>query len=258
MGVQIERAIGHATTVTASYTHLRGRGVLMSRNVNVPTLTAAEALAQGVPNLGRPNPAFGNINRYESIGDSWFDGFTVGFEARPGRWGNARLSYTRSRALDTAGNFFFNSPQDNADIAAEKGPSDNDQRHRLIASGSVRAFWGLEFAYVAAAASGVPFNVQTGNDRNGDTNANDRPAGVARNTGRQPATRSLDLRVSRPWVFGGTRLEVMLEAFNALNHTNVLAVNNVFGAGPVPRASFGQPTLAGDPRQIQVGVRWGF
>ena len=258
MGVQIERAIGHATTVTAAYTHLRGRGVLMSRNVNVPTLTAAEALAQGVPNLGRPNPAFGNINQYESIGDSWFDGFTVGYEARPGRWGNARLSYTLSRALDTAGNFFFNSPQDSADIAAEKGPSDNDQRHRLIASGSVRAFWGLEFAYVAAAASGVPFNIQTGNDRNGDTNANDRPARVARNTGRQSATRSLDLRVSRPFVFGGNRVEVMLEAFNALNHTNVLAVNNVFGTGSVPRASFGQPTLAGDPRQIQVGVRWGF
>jgi hypothetical protein len=258
LGVQIERAIGPAVTMSAAYTRLRGRGILMSRNINAPTLTAAEALALGIANLGRPNPAFGNISQYESIGDSWFDGFTVTLEARPGTRGNARVSYTLSRALDTAGNFFFSSPQDNADIAAEKGPSDNDQRHRLIASGTLRAFWGLQFGYLVSAASGVPFNVQTGNDRNGDTNANDRPAGVGRNTGRQASTRSVDLRISRPWVIGDHRVEVMLEAFNALNHTNILAVNNVFGTAPTPRATFGQPTLAADPRQIQAGVRWGF
>ena len=43
----------------------------------------------------------------------------------------------------------------------------------------------------------LPFNPVTGNDRNNDTTVNDRPAGVGRNSARQPATSSLDLRVSR-------------------------------------------------------------
>ena len=97
----------------------------MSRNVNVPTLTAAEALAR-VLNL-RPNPAFGNINQYESIGDSWFDGFTVGFEARPGRWGNARLSYIR--VPRHGGNFSSARPR-TLPISHEKARRTNDQRHR--------------------------------------------------------------------------------------------------------------------------------
>jgi hypothetical protein len=104
----------------------------------------------------------------------------------------------------------------------------------------------------------VPFNVQTGNDRNADTNANDRPEGVSRNAERQSSTSTMGLRVSRPWAIGGHRVEVMLEVFNALNNVNILAVNNVYGTAAVPRATFGQPTLAADPRQIQIGMRWGF
>ncbi len=50
----------------------------------------------------------------------------------------------------------------------------------------------------------------------------------------------------------------MIEAFNVLNHVKILAVNNVHGTGIAPNAAFGQPTLAGDPRQTQIGVRWTF
>src|SRR4030095_2781798 len=85
----------------------------------------------------RPNPNFANISRFEAIGDAWAHAFTVSMNARAGLWGTARLSYTLSKALDTAGNAFFSTPQNNVDVAAEKGPSDNDQRHRLIMSGTI-------------------------------------------------------------------------------------------------------------------------
>ncbi len=62
--IEIERAIGHGMSASVGYNHLRGRQIIMSRNVNVPTLTAAEANAMGIPNLGRPNPDFGNISQY--------------------------------------------------------------------------------------------------------------------------------------------------------------------------------------------------
>jgi hypothetical protein len=265
--VQVEHAIRSTVSMSAGYSYLRGHGIIMQRNVNVPTLTAAQAIALGVSNLGRPNPAFGNISQYDSIGDSWFNGLTLSLNARAVQWGSVRASYTLSSALDTSGNAFFNTPQNNLDIGAEKGPSDNDQRHRLVISGAAgggrgrvaRALGGIQVGYLIAYATGVPFNIVAGSDLNNDTTNNDRPAGVSRNSARQPSTTSADLRVSRVLAMPrGGRLEIMLEGFNVFNHVNILAVNNTFGTGAVPLPTFGQPTLAGDPRQLQAGLRWSF
>ncbi len=264
--VQVEHAFP-AVVASAAYTYLRGDGILMQRNINVPTLTAAQAAAAGIANLGRPDPRFGNISRYESIGDSWFDGLTFGLNTRMLRVARVRASYTLSRAIDTAGNAFFSTPQDNFDIAAEKGPSDNDQRHRLSLSGSVggrgtplsRPLVGIEIAFVISAASGVPFNVVAGSDLNNDTTNNDRPPGVARNSARQPSTATVDLRVSRSFAVGSRQhVQIIVDGFNVLDRTNILAVNNTFGTGATPLATFGRPTLAAEGRELQLGVRWSF
>lgn len=264
VGFQVERAIGRATSVAAAYTYQRGHQIIMSRNVNVPTLTAAQAAAQGIPNLGRPDPQFANISRFEAIGDAWAHGVTLSLNARPVSWGSARLSYTLSKAEDTAGNAFFSTPQDNFNVAGEKGPSDNDQRHRLVMSGTIGGeglpwLHGVQLGYVASYATGVPFNIVAGSDLNFDTNNNDRPVGVNRNTGRQSSTGSVDLRLSRAFRISGRQsVEALVEAFNLFNQVNILALNNTFGTGAVPLTTFGQPTLAGDPRQIQLGLRWNF
>jgi hypothetical protein len=266
--LQVERGFGRVASATVGYSYLRGRNIIMSRNINVPTLTAAEAAALGVPNLGRPNPNFGNISQYQSIGDSWFHGLTLSVGSRNTDWGSARVSYTLARALDDAGNAFFQSPQDSFDVLADKGPSDNDQRHRLVVSGTLggaqnsrisRALAGMQIGYVLSFATGAPFNPVTGTDRNNDTNVNDRPIGMGRNSFRQASSSTLDLRVSRAIAVNGRhRLEGMVEAFNVFNHFNVVNVNNTFGTGETPNATFGKPTVAGDPRQVQLGVRWSF
>jgi hypothetical protein len=280
--VQVERALAGGLSATVGYSYLRGRAIIMSHNVNVPTLAAAQAEAQAVPNLGRPDPNFGNISQYDSIGDSWFHALTMSLGTRPASWGHARVSYTLSDSMDDAGNAFFQTPQTQNDILADKGPSDNDQRHRLVLSGSFgdplatlrggpstalgtgsavlgRVFGGFQFGYVYSYASGAPFTVVTGSDNNNDTTVNDRPAGVGRNSERLPATSSLDLRVSREFAMaGGRRLEAMIEAFNLMNHVNVLNVNNTFGNGATPLSTFGQRTAVGDMRQVQLGVRWSF
>lgn len=257
---QVEQAIGNTLSVSAGYSYLRGRAIIMLRNVNVPTLPAAQAAALGVPNLGRPNPLFGNITQYDALGDSWFNGFTLSMTSRPAGWGSARVSYTLSRALDDSGNAFFSTPQDNFNILGDKGPSDNDQRHRLVVSGTFEPrIGGVQVGYMFASATGVPFNPVTGNDRNNDTTVNDRPEGVGRNSARQPSTSSFDLRVSRVFPIKGTQhVEVMVEAFNLFNHVNVVNVNNTFGTGPTPLPTFGQPVAAADGRQLQLGVRWSF
>src|SRR5262245_30841558 len=66
--VEVDRAIGRRLAATIGYSYLRGHGIIMSRNVNVPTLTVAQANARGVANLGRPNPNFANINQYDALG----------------------------------------------------------------------------------------------------------------------------------------------------------------------------------------------
>ncbi|MDQ1524010.1 MAG: hypothetical protein QOE47_1934, partial [Pyrinomonadaceae bacterium] len=275
--LQLERELLHDTSLAVGYLHLRGRHLILSRNVNVPTLTAAEALARGDANLGRPDARFANVSRFESSGESVYDALTVSLNRRAARRGvSFRLSYTLSKAIDTAGNFFFSTPQDNFNLRDERALSDNDQRHRLTVSGSFdappqtgaatggasvwrRAAEGFQLSYIFTYASALPFNIQTGTDRNNDTNANDRPAGVGRNTGRGFDFASLDLRLSRRFTLTErVRLEALAEGFNLLNRANLQLPNNTFGTGLTPRAGFGAPNAAADPRQLQFGLRLNF
>jgi hypothetical protein len=276
-GVQIERALGSSLSAQFGYTYMRGHGILMSRNVNVPTLTAAQAAAMGVANLGRPDPRYGNISQYDALGDAWFDGFTASLDTRHAPWGRARVSYTLSNAQDDSGNAFFQTPQTQNDILADKGPSDNDQRQRLVVAGTIgdgpsvavrKALLGFQIGWVYSYATAAPFNIVTGADNNNDTTVNDRPAGVGRNSARLPCysdlnqicgTTSFDIRLSRVLALGGAhRLELMLEGFKLFNHANVINVNNTIGNTPVPSAAFEQVTAVGDMRQFQLGARWSF
>ncbi len=254
--VQVERDLGFGTSVTVSYQALRGSKIIMSRNVNVPTLSAAQAAALGIPNLGRPDPPFANVSRYGSLGRSQYDGVTFSARTELSTWGQTRASYTYGKAKDDAGNAFFSSPQDNFDIHADWGLSDNDQRHRVVWSGSAEAPVGLQLAWLFTYGSPQPFNIQTGGDRNNDTNVNDRPEGVARNTGVGFEYTSIDLRLGYRFRFGGrATAEASVDAFNVLNRTNLLFPNNTIGTGATPSQTFGLPTAAADPRQIQFGVR---
>ncbi len=263
----MERAIGSRAVAAAEYEYLAARSLVVSRNVNVPTLSAAEAALLGIPNLGRPDPRFGNVGEFQSTGRSEAHSLLLSLRTRGLAWGDLRASYTLSRAMDDAGNFFFSTPQDNADVHADWGPSDNDQRHRVAVSGTVQApqgnrsalariLLGCQLSFVAGYQSALPFNPQTGTDRNNDTNVNDRPSGMGRNSFRGFDAAALDVRLARRFQAGhGTTVEGLLEAFNVLNRSNLQFPNAVFGPGSTPRPSFGTPTAAGDPRQLQVGVR---
>ncbi|HET6853034.1 MAG TPA: TonB-dependent receptor [Pyrinomonadaceae bacterium] len=260
--LQIERELPGNAVISAGYLHLRAQHVILSRNVNVPTVPASA----GIPNLGRPDPNWGNISRFESSGNSYYDGMVISFNKRAARWANMRVSYTLSKTIDDAGNFFFSTVQDNFNIRDDRGRSDNDQRHRLVVSGSLeapqegnRVLRGFQLGYIFTYGSRLPFNVLLGNDRNFDTNNNDRPLGVGRNTGRGFDFASLDLRLSRTFrVAERVDLQLLAEGFNMLNRANYGVPNNTFGPGATPLATFGQPTSAFDPRQFQFGMKVSF
>ena len=257
---QVERELPGNAVVSVGYLNVRAYHVILSRNVNVPTVPASA----GIPNLGRPDPNWGNISRFESSGNSYYDGMVVSLNKRAARWANVRVSYTLSKTIDDSGNFFFSSVQDNFNIRDDRGLSDNDQRHRLVVSGSLeapeqgntkgfqRALRGFQFGYIFTYASPLPFNVLLGVDRNFDTNNNDRPAGVGRNTGRGFDYASLDLRLSRRFkLTERVGVQLLAEGFNVLNRANLGVPINTLSAGP----RFGQPTQAFDPRQFQFGLK---
>ena len=265
--LQVERELSASTSLSVGYLHTRGLHLILSRNVNVPRFPASA----GVPNLGRPDPRFANVSRFEGSGESSYNGLTVALNRRFQSWFGARFSYTFSKSIDNAGNAFFFSPQDNFNLNDDRGLSDNDQRHGLAVSGTFevpagqsestirRALRGFQLSYIFSYSSSLPFNVVTGNDSNFDTNPNDRPVGVARNSGKGFDFASLDLRLTRRFRLSERwRLETLIEGFNVLNRANLQLPNNVFGTGATPLASFGQPTGAADPRQLQFGLRLSF
>ena len=62
----------------------------------------------------------------------------------------------------------------------------------------------------------------------------------------------LDLRVSKIFKRGRTRLQINLDAYNALNDSAILSVNSTFDA------RWRQPNSVIDPRLLQIGGQLSF
>jgi len=265
---EIEQQIGERSTISVAYQYARGEHLILSINQNVPS-----CVASGTNNGCRPIPAYGNNSQYSSAAESAYHGLHVSFVQRPAAWGNYRVSYTLSKAMNNVGENFFSSPIDPFDLSKDWGRSDDDQRHRLVLSGSVnssmgpaRTAWerlshGFQVSSMLQAYSALPLNITSGLTTVQGTAG--RPivngAFIGRNVGTGADFFSLSLRVSRAFVVGkGVRLEGQLEAFNLTNRVNVVTLNNNFGAGAYPSspsATFGQVTAVGEPRSLQFGVR---
>jgi hypothetical protein len=269
--LEIEQQLGAGSTISAGYQHVRGLHLILSVNQNTPLCVAA-----GTNNGCRPNPAIGNDSQYSSLGDSHYDALNLSFVQRPAKWGNYRISYTWSKALDNVGEFFFSSPIDNFDIWRDYGRSDDDQRHRIVVEGSVhtpvgraanawqRLSHGFSLNALFQYYSPLPFNVATGAQTVQGTTARPTVNGVFinRNAGEAFDFLSLGARLSRTFpITERIRLEAFIEGFNLTNHVNGVSLNGNFGTGAYPSApspSFRQLTAVGDPRGFQVALRIAF
>jgi hypothetical protein len=120
--LEIEHQLGRSSTISAGYQHLRGLHLIVSVNQNVPACAAV-----GTNNGCRPNPNYGNNSQYSSLADSHYDGLHVSFVQRPVKWGDYRVSYAFSKALNNVGENFFSSPVDNFNVWTDYGRSDDDQ-----------------------------------------------------------------------------------------------------------------------------------
>jgi hypothetical protein len=231
-----------------------------------------------------------SVLQYTSFGETWYRGLTLTLERRLTRGTSVTADYTLSKSEDNSTDFqsaFL--PQNNGlgrdpsdpnglpigfDPASERGPSIQDQRHRLVVTGTSVLPKGIQLATIVNVGSGHPYNILAGVDLNGDGNGGsfppDRPrrvpadetTSIGRNAGRLPSSATVDLRASWRWrMQGKVSVEPRFEVFNLFNRTNFTAVQNVFGPGAYPSEAsptFGQFTQAGPPRQSQVALAINF
>jgi len=269
--VAAERQLGRLGTMSVGYSYLRGRGLLMAINQNVPS-----CVPSGTNNGCRPISAYANNSQYSSAGTSTYHGLLLSFAQQPSAWGYYRASYTLSKAMNNVGEFFFSGPIDPFDLSKDWGRADNDRRHLFVFSGGVntsmapattawqRLSHGFQLSSMLQAYSAAPFNITSGVTTIQGTAGRPVVDGefIARNSGVGDDFFTMSLRVSRTFRLGdAARLEAMAEVFNLTNAVNEIARNTNFGTGAYPAnpsRSFNQVTAVGDPRSWQFALRLRF
>lgn len=132
----VERQLGERNIVEVAYVGSKGTKLLTARDINQPQ---PSVLPQGLPFVPRPNPQFDDINLLESRANSNYHALQARFQRRMTRGFSTLASYTWSKSLDDASNFFTsagdpNFPQNSYNVAAERGRSNFDVAHRLSVS----------------------------------------------------------------------------------------------------------------------------
>ncbi|MGA2183319.1 MAG: DUF2012 domain-containing protein [Bryobacteraceae bacterium] len=226
--IGVDRQLGKNTTLSVNYMFSHGVHMLLSRDINAP-LPGTYVSVQ--PDSGvRPYGNVGQINEYESTGllnqHQLFTNLNMRLNANFSMF----ASYVYNHAMsNTDGAGFF--PQDQYNLAADYGRAAYGITHRIFAAGSANLRWNVRISPFLMWQSGMPFNLTTGQDSNGDNLFNERPAFagpdttgaiatpcglldpnpqpgeklVPRNCATGPSQFSLNMRVSKTFGFGPER-----------------------------------------------------
>lgn len=293
----VERLLSPDVTVRADYLFTRGVHLPRTRNINLlppVTLTSANAAALGFPSptpqqlgrlvfgSGRVDPRLDGVYQLEDTANSTYNGLTLTLNKRLSNEFELLASYTLSKATDDASDF-DEQPQNPYDLRAERALSRQDVRHRFVVSSLFDLPFGeeeenkggskegddllgsilghIEVAPIVTVSSGRPVNPLTGADeeRSRAFPLASRPLGLSRNSLRTPGFVNFDLRALKYFPFGEKRrLDLVVEFFNLFNHPNVTEVNQFFGSGASPLATFAAPTSFSSPRQVRFSIDFEF
>jgi outer membrane receptor protein involved in Fe transport len=286
--VGVEHGLTNDLSVALSHQWLDGDDLPRSNDINVagpvdvttPISTGGSVTYRRYS--GRRFANFARVIRFESSANSEYNGTTAELRKRfSGNW-MANLSYTYATAKDdrpdaTAvvpqGSDDAKYAQDPLDLEGDWSYSDSDVRHRWVLSGvwdldygtfsgwQQALFGGWTLSGIATWQSGQPYSALVNADLNNDgNNRNDRAPGFARNSFRLPDYFSLDPRITKEFgIYGPVRVQLIAEAFNITNHTNLSTERNTFYSlinnQLVPQSNFGTPNTAADPRTYQIAAK---
>lgn len=174
-------------------------------------------------------------------------------------------------------------PQSSYSNKGESARIDWDSKNSVALFGNLNFPYKIEVTAQFDASGGLPYDITTGTDNNGDGNFTDRPSyasapgsgvyetpyglmttntvngNVPANRGTMPGLVHLDMNLSRAFTLNPKDIDhprtltLNARSANLLNHTNVTAVNTVLSSG-----ALGQPIAAETARRVEVGVRFDF
>ena len=290
----VEYALNDDLAVSASYLFVAGRKLQRSNDFNVETPVATEVPISGGGSLtiqrfpsARPFTAFDRIVRYESTAESTYNGATIELKKRFRGKLQASLAYTLGKVEDTnpdavnvviGGGDDARFPSNPKDFEVDRAPGNNDIRHRAVLSGYWDlGYWkqstgavkvlldGWSLSWIAALQSGAPYSERIANDVNNDGNRSSDLVPGGRNAHNVETSSNVDLRLQRRIPLGPRlKLDLIAEAFNLLNTTNVSAARDVlydFTSNTlVRRANFGQDlstqvNFADTQRIVQIAAK---
>jgi hypothetical protein len=168
-GIGLERQVAKNATVSVTYLNTHGVHQLLSRNINAPT--PGTDPSNGARPLG---DSVGDLYQYGSTGlfnqNQLISNFRIS-RSKVSLFGFYTFSYANS---NTAGAGSF--PMNQYDLAEDYGRAAYDVRHRAFVGGSWNLPRGFQVFPFVVASSARPFNITVGQDLNGDSIFNDRPA----------------------------------------------------------------------------------
>jgi Carboxypeptidase regulatory-like domain/TonB dependent receptor len=253
------------------------------KNINAPFVAGGVGIA---PNptaallAPRPIAPNGNILQYQNSGHLMGNVFSFSIDQHSYKTFGLYTRYAHQNFKSDVPNALI--PQSSYSEQGESAKVDWNKLNAISFVGNVNLPYRIEWATQFDASEGLPFDVTTGTDNNGDGNFTDRPAyastpgegvystrfgllttnavngNVPRNLGAMPPLIHLDMNLSRAFVLKGDKDHSRTLTFNArsanvLNHTNATAVNTVLSS-----SALGQAISAETARRIELGVRFSF
>jgi Carboxypeptidase regulatory-like domain/TonB dependent receptor len=258
--------------------------VVRTRNINAPLVPSSIGLAPDpITALGAPRPIAPNENilQYQNAGHS--AGHVLSFVVDQHSYKQFGLfAYYARRIFRSDGGNGDVIPQSSYSDAGESARADWANVNGFFLTGNLNLPYRVVFTTQFNVLSGLPYNITTGTDNNGDGNFNDRPSyasasgagvydtrfglltantvngDVPRNRGTMPTLLHMDASLSRVFHLSSTdkdssrSITLNIRSANLLNHTNVTAV------GTVLSPNLGQPISADTARRVEIGARFAF
>ena len=291
--IGVEHAVTPDVAVALSYLYANGKHLQRSTDINVGspgTTTYTDASGNTYTlvkynTADRPFSNFARVIQFQSSAESEYNGLTLEVNKRFSRNWQARIAYTFSKVIDTkpdATSVVPNGGDDAKQVSdprnfnVDRAVGDADQTHRLVIS----AYWSMPYfrgaggwkeavlggwslSGIFTVATGQPYNrtVTPNTDFNTDgNNRNDIAPGYSRNTERYPMFMTWDPRITKDIPIGPVNLQLIAEAFNVLNRSNVTGVTQTYwrvnaGQTLAPVAAYGTPTASFGPRIIQLAAK---
>jgi hypothetical protein len=170
--IGLERQISSKIKTSVTYITTHGIHQFLTRNINAPLPGTFDFTN---PSSGiRPFGNIGNIYEYESAGLYNENQLITNFNIRAGAaltlYGYYTLSFANTNA---AGGSF---PMNQYDLSQSYGNAAWATRNRFFVGGSIGMPYGFSFSPFMVLSSGRPYSVTLGQDLNGDSIFNDRPA----------------------------------------------------------------------------------